>query len=174
MFRIVSRGLVANLIKMPSPIKQPKCSMNMASNYRVGDSKHLVWVDCEMSGLDLERDKLLEIAVIITDNDLVELDRLGPLVLQCDKQTLDSMDEWCRTQHGKTGLTAKCLQSQLTCEMADDMFVETLNKNQVKGGVLAGNSIALDNVFIRKFLPKTAGLLFYRMLDVSSIKLLKE
>lgn len=148
--------------------------MNMSSKYRVDDRKHLVWVDCEMSGLDVEKDALLEIAVIITDNDLVELDRLGPLVLRCDKQTLDSMDDWCKKNHGKTGLTAKCLQSQLTCEMIDDLFVENLNKHSVKGGVLAGNSISIDNLFIRKYLPKTADLLHYRLLDVSSIKLLKQ
>ena len=147
--------------------------MKMASKYRSADPKHLIWVDCEMSGLDVERDKLLEIAVIITDNDLVELDRMGPLALQCDKQTLDSMDDWCRENHGKTGLTAKCLQSLLTYQMVDDLFVEMLNKHSVKGGVLAGNSISIDNLFIRKYLHKTADLLFYRMLDVSSIKLLK-
>lgn len=146
----------------------------MASKYRKGDPKHLVWVDCEMSGLDVQRDKLLEIAVIITDNNLVEIDRLGPLVLQCDKETLDSMDDWCKENHSKTGLTAKCLQSQMTNEMVDDLLVEKLNKHSAQGAVLAGNSISIDNLFIRKNLKKTADLLFYRMLDVSSIKLLKE
>ena len=174
MFKLVNQRLVKNLIKIASPNKLPKCFLNMESKCRQGDPKHLVWVDCEMSGLDVQRDKLLEIAVIITDNDLVELDRLGPLVLQCDKETLDSMSDWCKDNHAKTGLTAKCLKSQLTNEMVDDLLVETLKKHSVQGGVLAGNSISIDSLFIRKNLKKTADMLFYRMLDVSSIKLLKE
>ena len=146
----------------------------MESKYREGDPKHLVWVDCEMSGLDVQRDKLLEIAVIITDNDLVQLDRLGPLVLQCDQQTLDSMSDWCKESHTRTGLIGKCLQSQLTYEMVDNLLVAKLNEHSIKGGVLAGNTVWIDSLFIRKYLHKTADLLFYRMLDVSSIKLLKK
>ena len=94
--------------------------------------------------------------------------------MSCDKESLDSMDDWCKKNHGKTGLIAKCLQSQLTCENVDDLFSEKLNKYSIKGAILAGNSVSIDALFIRKYLHKTTNLLHYRLLDVSSIKILRE
>ena len=72
----------------------------------------LIWVDCEMTGLDLERDKLLEIAVIVTEGDtLATVARTESLIIHCDDQSLDSMNEWCVRQHGVSGLTQVLIQS---------------------------------------------------------------
>lgn len=164
-----------HVIRMCSSTSIPsKYNFKMETTYKEPDQKYLVWVDCEMTGLDLGKDKLLEIAVIITDNDLNEVDRLGPLVLNCDERSLDSMNDWCKKVHTKSGLTTKSLESTLTVEMVDNLFFDKLNQHSIKGAVLAGNSISIDNLFIRKYLHRTADLLHYRLLDVSSVKILKE
>lgn len=173
MLNLISRLLSNKLVKM-STNHQSKYNLNLDSKYRKNDPNHLIWIDCEMTGLDLDNDKLIEIAVIITDNNLNELDRLGPLVLNCDEKSLNSMNDWCKETHSKSGLITKCLQSQLSCEMVDDLFSSKLKEHSIEGGVLAGNSITVDSLFIRKYLNKTANLLHYRLLDVSSIKIIKE
>lgn len=182
MFKFINRNLIANTRKFAGMSSQLNNKRFSPSNYpsqmetkcKIPDKNHLLWIDCEMTGLNIEKDRLLEIAAIITDNNLNELDRLGPLVLECDKETLDSMNEWCINNHNKTGLTAKCLKSKLTVEDVDEQLSNMLNKHSIKGAILAGNSISFDSLFIRKYLNKTNNLMHYRLLDVSTIKILKE
>ncbi|KAI1287292.1 Oligoribonuclease, mitochondrial [Halotydeus destructor] len=130
----------------------------------------LVWVDCEMSGLNINKDKLLEVAMILTDSDLNELETLGPLIINTDKSVLDGMDEWCTKTHTKTGLVQACLKSQLTVEDVDTQLYDMLQAHNVKYGVLAGNSVSYDRLFLDKFCPKFASLLHYRIIDVSTFK----
>ena len=130
----------------------------------------LVWVDCEMTGLEIEKDRLLEVAVILTDSDLNEVDTLGPLHVQTSQEVLDNMNDWCKKNHKKTGLTEACLKSQLTMEDVDQQLFDLLNKHEIKRAGLAGNSVSYDRIFLAKWCPKFSSLLHYRNLDVSSFK----
>ncbi|XP_053209871.1 oligoribonuclease-like isoform X2 [Panonychus citri] len=130
----------------------------------------IVWADCEMSGLDIDKDQLLEVAVIITDSNLNEIATLGPLVIKTDPHVLSNMDEWCTRNHTKTGLYQACLESQLTVDQVDQQLYDLLASRNMKLAVLAGNSIAFDKLFLSKFCPKFSSLLHYRTIDVSSFK----
>lgn len=130
----------------------------------------IVWVDCEMSGLDVNVDHLLEVAVIITDSNLRELQTLGPLVIKTDPEILSNMNKWCLKNHKKSGLYDACLQSQTTLEDVDSKLHELLDSRKINVGVLAGNSVSYDHQFLKKYCPKFASLLHYRLIDVSSIK----
>lgn len=114
----------------------------------------IVWVDCEMTGLEISSDQLLEIAVIITDGDLNEVDSLGPLHIKTEQSVLDSMNDWCKKHHKKSGLTASCLKSDLTIEAADESLFQLLNKHEIKRAALAGNSVSYDRLFLAKFCPR--------------------
>lgn len=114
----------------------------------------IVWVDCEMTGLEISTDKLMEIAVIITDGDLKEVDTLGPLYIKTEQAVLDLMNDWCKKHHKKSGLTKECLKSDLTIEVADQALFDLLNKHQIKRAALAGNSVSYDRQFLAKYCPQ--------------------
>ena len=130
----------------------------------------LVWIDCEMTGLQIERDTLMEIAVILTDSDLNELDTLGPLFIHTSQESLNTMNDWCKKNHKKTGLVDECLKSDLQIEQADQMLFDFLSKYKISRAGLAGNSVSYDRQFLAKFCPKFSSLLHYRNVDVSSFK----
>lgn len=130
----------------------------------------IIWLDCEMSGLDINKDKLLEVAVILTDSSLKEEATLGPLVVKTDKAVLDNMNDWCKKNHGKTGLVKACLESSLTIEEIDEQLYQLLSSKGIRYGVLGGNSVSYDRIFMAKFCPKFSSLLHYRNIDVSSFK----
>lgn len=130
----------------------------------------LVWVDCEMTGLNISEDILLEVAVIITDADLEEVATLGPLVIKTDPEILSKMNKWCLKNHKKSGLYDECLKSQVTMEDVDKKLYEFLVSRNINIPALAGNSISYDRQFLEKCCPKFASLLHYRLLDVSSVK----
>lgn len=130
----------------------------------------IVWVDCEMTGLDINVDKLMEVAVIITSSDLVEEASLGPLVVRTEKPVLDAMGDWCTKQHTKSGLVKSCLESKLTVEEVDKQLCDLLSSRGIKNAAIAGNSVSYDRVFLAKFCPKFSKLLHYRTIDVSSFK----
>jgi oligoribonuclease len=132
--------------------------------------ERLFWMDLEMSGLDPEKDRILEAAAVVTSLRLEELESFDTPVYQ-PQETLAGMNDWCRQQHGSSGLTAKVNkglhESQLDdklCQIADRYF-------QANPVILAGNSIAHDRRFVEKYLPKFSQRLHYRMLDVSSFKI---
>jgi len=134
-------------------------------------AQRLVWVDCEMSGLDPQIDQLLEVAAVITDSQLNDVDCLGPLVIKTDLAVLNAMGEWCQKQHAKTGLIEACLsENALPLNIVDEKLADFLLKNHIKKGILAGNSIHTDRLFLDTYCPKFTGLLHYRLVDVSSIK----
>ena len=130
----------------------------------------LVWVDCEMTGLEIDKDRLLEVAVILTDSELNEVDTLGPLHIQTSQEVLDNMNEWCKKNHKKSGLTDACLNSSLSMEDVDQELFGLLKKHGIKRAGLAGNSVSYDRIFLAKWCPKFSSLLHYRNLDVSSFK----
>src|SRR3990167_7116621 len=134
---------------------------------------NLVWMDLEMTGLDPKRDRILEIASIITDAEL-NIIAEGPVFAIHQAQTqLDQMNKWCVDQHGKSGLTQRVQQSNISESKAE---IETLNfiKQYVpeKTSPLCGNSIYQDRRFLIEYMPKLENYFHYRLLDVSTIKIL--
>ncbi|KAF8806529.1 ribonuclease H-like protein [Phlegmacium glaucopus] len=132
----------------------------------------LVWVDCEMTGLNPGKDKIIEIAVLITNGNLEIVDPGIEYVIRVDKEVLDGMDSWCTEHHGQSGLTQACLDSPHTMQFVADEVLEYIKKwiPRQRTGVLAGNSVHVDRIFLAAEMPAVIDWLHYRIVDVSSIK----
>lgn len=133
---------------------------------------HLVWLDLEMSGLDVSANKIIEIAVVVTDKDLNLLATGPDLVIYQTQEHMATMDAWCTEHHKLSGLTEAVLTSNLTEVDAENAVIEFI-KDWVKPGVspMCGNSIGTDRAFIERYMPKLASWFHYRNFDVSSFKL---
>jgi oligoribonuclease len=132
----------------------------------------LVWIDCEMTGLDLAKDKLIEVAALVTDPELRVLGEGVDLVIHADDAALDAMPEIVREMHAKSGLTDEVRKSTITmadAEAALLAYVKEFVPNP-RTAPLCGNSIATDRGFIARDMPTLDSYLHYRMIDVSSIK----
>ena len=132
----------------------------------------LVWIDCEMTGLDQKKDVIMEICCLITNGNLEVIDKTGyESVVHCPKSVLDSMDPWCVRHHGASGLTKRCLESPKTMEQVESELLEYLKRHvRPQKGILAGNCIHQDRNFLAKDMPLVHDYLHYRIVDVSSIK----
>ncbi|PWR08670.1 oligoribonuclease [Micromonospora acroterricola] len=132
----------------------------------------LVWIDCEMTGLDLGRDKLIEVAALVTDPDLNVLGDGVDVVIHADEAALEAMPEIVRTMHAKSGLTEEVRRSPVTLAEAEDRVLEYVSSfvKDPRTAPLCGNSIATDRGFIARDMPRLDAHLHYRMIDVSSIK----
>jgi oligoribonuclease len=132
----------------------------------------LVWIDCEMTGLDLGRDALIEVAALVTDPDLNVLGEGVDVVIHADEAALEAMPEIVRTMHGKSGLTEEVRRSTVTLAEAEDMVLDYVASHvkDPRTAPLCGNSIATDRGFIARDMPRLDAHLHYRMIDVSSIK----
>lgn len=136
-------------------------------------TKKLLWMDLEMTGLDEHKDRILEIAAIITDYELNSLDQKHYIIYQ-PQDVLDNMNDWCKDHHGKSGLTA-LVPTGTALEAAETELTEWIishfGKKQGKdGAVLAGNSIHNDRRFLERYMANFSAQLHYRMVDVSSFK----
>ncbi|GAA4934264.1 oligoribonuclease [Streptomonospora halophila] len=131
----------------------------------------LVWIDCEMTGLDLENDALIEVACLITDSELNQLDEGIDVVIKPPKAALDQMGEFVTQMHTTSGLL-EALDSGVTLKEAEDRVLEHIQRYvpEPKKVPLCGNSIATDRLFISRDMPRIDEFLHYRMVDVSSIK----
>ena len=131
----------------------------------------LVWIDCEMTGLDLERDALIEIACLVTDGKLDVLGEGLDLVIKPPPEALDQMEDVVREMHTSSGLLTE-LAAGITLAEAQDQVLAYVRKYiaEPRRVPLAGNSIATDRVFIARDMPELDAFLHYRMVDVSSIK----
>jgi oligoribonuclease len=132
----------------------------------------LVWVDCEMTGLDLHRDALIEIAALVTDSELRILDEGIDLVIKAPDELLDTMQPVVQEMHAHSGLTDAVRASTVTVAEAEQLVIEHLRKHvpDARTVPLCGNSIATDRAFLARDMPELDGFLHYRMVDVSSIK----
>ncbi|KAI0741192.1 ribonuclease H-like protein [Earliella scabrosa] len=132
----------------------------------------LVWIDCEMTGLNPRTDRILEIAVIITNGNLDRVDEGLSYIIKTDKEVLDKMDEWCRNTHGASGLTEACIGSPHTKDFVQQQVLDYIKKwiPKERTGVLAGNSVHMDRAFLVEEMPEVVEWLHYRIVDVSSIK----
>ncbi len=135
-------------------------------------AEHLVWIDCEMTGLDLGKDALIEIAALVTDANLNILGDGIDVVIHADDAALDGMPEVVKTMHAKSGLTEEVRRSTVTLAEAEQQVLDYIRTHVPEPGTvpLAGNSIATDRGFIARDMPDLDAYLHYRMVDVSSIK----
>jgi oligoribonuclease len=134
-------------------------------------SDRLVWIDCEMTGLDLEVDELVEIAVVITDFDLNVLDPGLSIVIKPDDSALASMGEFVRQMHTTSGLIDEIPNGKSLAEAEYEVLEYVLKfAPTARTAPLAGNTIGTDRMFIAKFMPRLDNHLHYRNVDVSSIK----
>ncbi|WP_299557101.1 oligoribonuclease [uncultured Mycolicibacterium sp.] len=132
----------------------------------------LVWIDCEMTGLDLKSDLLIEIAVLVTDPDLNILGDGVDVVIHADDAALEAMAPVVKDMHTRSGLIEEVRASTVDVATAEEMVLDYIRSHvgQAKTAPLAGNSIATDRGFIARDMPKLDDYLHYRMIDVSSIK----
>jgi len=132
----------------------------------------MVWIDCEMTGLDLRRDALIEVAVLVTDADLTVLDDGLDIVIHTHDDVLDTMVPFVRDMHASSGLTDEVRASTVTLGEAEKAVLDYIVQHvpEPKSVPLCGNSIATDRAFLARDMPALDGYLHYWMIDVSSIK----
>jgi oligoribonuclease len=135
-------------------------------------STKLLWVDLEMTGLEPETDRILEVAAIVTDFEFTELGRFESAIHQ-DITVLNSMNDWCKETHNASGLVKRVMTAPSEQKVAAD-FAKFIKKHFNEPAVLAGNSIQQDRRFIRKWWPEVESLLHYRLMDVSSFKIIMQ
>lgn len=135
------------------------------------NDQRLIWVDMEMSGLDPEKERILEIALIVTEPDLTEVAQAPVLVIHQDTAVLDAMDKWNQSTHGKSGLIDKVKGSALTESGAEDILLAFLAPLVPSGkSPMCGNTIGQDRRFMVKYMPRLEAYFHYRNLDVSTLK----
>ncbi len=135
------------------------------------DETRLVWVDMEMTGLRPEIDRIIEIAVVVTDGNLNPVAEAPVLVIHQPAVVMDGMDAWNKATHGRSGLTEQVRQSRLTEAQAQAQLVNFL-RDWVPAGKspMCGNSICQDRRFMARYMPELEGYFHYRNLDVSTLK----
>ena len=135
------------------------------------DPNNLIWIDMEMSGLDPEKDVVLEVAVIITSAQLEVVAEAPVLVVHQPDSVLDGMDDWNRSTHGKSGLTQRVRESVLTEAQVEEQMVAFISQHVPQNvSPMCGNSVHQDRRFMLRYLPKLEAWFHYRNLDVSTLK----
>jgi oligoribonuclease len=132
---------------------------------------HLIWIDCEMTGLSLEKDVLVEIAVLVTDSDLNVIGEGVDVVIKATPEQLAGMNEFVTQMHTDSGLITEIAEG-ISLEAAEDTIMAYLESTGTISGKspLAGNSVSVDRNFINRDMPRLTEYLHYRTVDVSSIK----
>ncbi|KAF7655721.1 hypothetical protein LDENG_00052010 [Lucifuga dentata] len=148
-----------------------KSSMTSAGRAGSAMSQRMVWVDLEMTGLDIEKDEIIEMACIITDSELNIVAEGPNLIINQSDKLLDGMSDWCKEHHGKSGLTQAVRDSKITLQQAEYEFLSFIRQHTPPGLCpLAGNSVHADKRFLEKYMPQFTRHLHYRIIDVSTIK----
>lgn len=130
----------------------------------------LVWIDLEMTGLDISEDRILEIACIITDGKLTKQIEGPDLVISQSKDCLDNMGEWCKTHHASSGLTERVLQSEISERDAEKKVLDFVMRHVGSATpLIAGNSVYVDLLFLKKYMPQLAAIFSHVIVDVSSV-----
>ena len=148
--------------------------MTTDANKPVGNREtNLIWIDLEMTGLDTVNDQIIEIATIVTDDQLNEI-AVGPeLVIGQSKSIIDGMDEWNTKQHAESGLSQRVLKSNRSAAAAESETLRFLKKHVAAGkSPMCGNSICQDRRFMARLMPDLEAFFHYRNLDVSTLKIL--
>jgi len=140
-------------------------------DYMAVNDQRLVWLDLEMTGLDPEKERIIEAAVIVTEPDLTFVAEGPVMVIHQSDELLDAMDKWNKSTHGKSGLIDKVKASSLTEEQAEAQLLEFLSQYVPAGkSPLCGNTVGQDRRFLVKYMPKLEAFFHYRNLDVSTLK----
>ena len=135
------------------------------------DQNNLVWLDMEMTGLDPDRDKIIEIAFVVTDSQLETVAEAPVLVVHQPDSVLDAMDDWNKSTHARSGLIAKVKASSLTEAEAEQKFLDFLAEHlPIRTSPMCGNSICQDRRFMARHMPRLEAYFHYRNLDVSTLK----
>ena len=139
------------------------------------NDNNLVWLDCEMSGLDPERERLLEIAIVVTGPNLTPRIEGPVVVVHQSDALLAGMDAWNKGTHGKSGLIDKVKASVVTEAQAEELLIDFMKKYVSKGvAPMCGNTIGQDRRFLLKYMPRFEAWFHYRNLDVSTLKQLSK
>ncbi|MCX6124786.1 MAG: oligoribonuclease [Proteobacteria bacterium] len=156
-----------------SSAKEDKISSPRDANKKSDVPTRLVWMDLEMTGLDPDRDVIIEMATIITDANLSIIAEGPEIVIQRPAELFSTMDSWNREHHKKSGLWKRVVESTVTERAAEEMTLKFIKEHvQAKDSPLCGNSIWQDRRFIAKYLKKLDDYLHYRLIDVSTLKTL--
>ena len=149
-----------------------RCGRCVLSGDVAESAGHLVWIDCEMTGLDIVKDKLIEVAVVVTDSELNVLDPGLDLIISAEDADLDGMNEVVVEMHRKSGLTDAVRASTLTVAEAEQQLLAYIKRwvPDRRTAPLCGNSIGTDRGFLARDMPELDDHLHYRMVDVSSVK----
>lgn len=132
---------------------------------------NLIWIDLEMTGLEPDRDRIIEIATVVTDANLTILGEGPVLALHRTEEQLNAMDEWNTRQHNQSGLVKRVLESTVTDAQAERQTIDFLKQFVDKGkSPMCGNSICQDRRFLCNYMPELASFFHYRNLDVSTLK----
>jgi len=135
------------------------------------NDNNLVWLDCEMSGLDPERERLLEIAIVVTGPNLTPRIEGPVVVVHQSDALLAGMDAWNKGTHGKSGLIDKVKSSVVTEAQAEELLIDFMKKYVSKGvAPMGGNTMGQDRRFLLKYMPRFEAWFHYRNLDVSTLK----
>ena len=149
---------------------QPERSQNNGMKRRP-DELNLIWVDLEMTGLDPETDRIIEVAMVVTDPDLNVLGEAPVFAIHQSDEILNGMDAWNKGTHGRSGLIDRVRASNVTEAMAEDALIEFLRQYVPKGKTpMCGNTNCQDRRFMAKTMPKLESYFHYRNLDVSTLK----
>ena len=146
-----------------------KGSADMTKSLR--SKNYLVWIDCEMTGLDPERHVLLEIATIVTDNSLKVIAEGPVFAIRQPERELKKMDSWCVRTHGKSGLIQRVREDSVPLHEAEKQTLRFLKRHCfVRTSPLCGNSIGQDRRFLVKYMPALHDFFHYQSIDVSTVK----
>jgi len=135
------------------------------------DQNHLIWVDMEMTGLDPDRDRIIELAVVVTNTQLETVAEAPVLAVHQSDAVLDAMDEWNKSTHGRSGLVDRVKASSLDEAAAEARMLDFLTQYVPgRASPMCGNSICQDRRFMARGMPKLEAYFHYRNLDVSTLK----
>ena len=136
-----------------------------------GDPNNLIWIDMEMTGLRPDSDRIIEIALLVTDAQLVTVAEGPVMVVHQPNEVLDAMDAWNKATHAKTGLIERVRSAKLTEAQAERAALEFLAKHvAANASPMCGNSICQDRRFLARWMPQLEAYFHYRNLDVSTLK----
>ncbi|KAM4652855.1 oligoribonuclease, mitochondrial [Discoglossus pictus] len=176
----ISRLVSLFLSSRYSFIRNPVCRWRMAETAsrdgapgqtQENMGQRMVWVDLEMTGLNIDKDHIIEMACLITDSDLNILSEGPNLIIKQPDELLDGMSDWCKEHHGKSGLTQAVRDSKIRLQQAEYEFLSFIRQHTPPGLCpLAGNSVHADKKFLDKYMPQFMRHLHYRIIDVSTIK----